>query len=244
MELSKGQIKVFATPESAAEGLAQEFVLKALEAQKSRKPFYVALCGGATPKLLFKVLRESPFKEKVPWDIVEFYFGDDRPVGPTHPDSNFLMASTELFEPLNIPASQIHRFQAELENAAELMEQELHKNFQGFPVFDFMLLGLGTDAHTASFFPNFTEDLETTKRYCLSVWVEKLKSRRVTLSPAVINASRNIYFFVTGESKAEAVTKIMRSPYSPKDIPAHLIKPSPGVLYWYVDRAVTKNLES
>ncbi len=85
--------------------LAEYFVKIANEAIAARGKFSVALSGGNSPKKLHELLASS-FHDKVEWDKVYFFFGDERYVPQTDKDSNYLMAKKALFDPLNIEQSQ------------------------------------------------------------------------------------------------------------------------------------------
>ncbi len=133
--------QVFDSPQALFAAAAEEFIGQV----KSN----VALSGGSTPKGLFGLLSESPYRERVQWHDITFYWGDERCVPPDHPDSNYRMASEALLS--KVPAKAIHRIQGETDpkQAAEAYEKVLPQG----PL-DLILLGMGPDGHTASLFPH------------------------------------------------------------------------------------------
>ena len=89
-------------PFAVARSAAEAFVRLTRQAAFAGAPFRVALSGGSTPKLLYQLLVSDEFRGEVPWDAVDFFFGDERWVPPTDPASNYKLANDELFVPLNI----------------------------------------------------------------------------------------------------------------------------------------------
>ena len=125
----------------------------ALTAPPTSAPFTVALAGGSTPKRLYGLLAAPPHRDRVRWDAVEFFFGDERAVPPEHPDSNYGMAKRALLDRVPSPA---HRMAAERDDAAgyaRLLGERVTRRRNGVPALDLVLLGIGEDGHTASLFP-------------------------------------------------------------------------------------------
>src|SRR5262249_28579463 len=137
--------------------------------------FLVALAGGSTPRRLYQLLAEPPFREQVDWSRIEFFWGDERRVPPDHPDSNFRLAKDTLLDKLQIPMGQVHRLQADREDlaaAAHDSQAEIARVFgidptDPPPSFDLILLGMGADGHTASLFPH-TSALRESKRWVVA----------------------------------------------------------------------------
>ena len=118
----------------------------------------IALSGGSTPKVLFKVLAERYAKE-VPWGKVRFFWGDERCVPPDHEDSNYKMTNDLLLEPVGFPSEQVHRVLGEAtpEEANQDYIEQIKKHVpfaNDWPRFDLIILGMGGDGHTASIFPH------------------------------------------------------------------------------------------
>ena len=90
--------------------------------------FTVALAGGSTPKTLYKILSGNDFRDKIRWQSVFFFLGDERNVPPDSEESNFRTAKESLFQPLHISAENIFRWKTELENADEDCRRLRKKN--------------------------------------------------------------------------------------------------------------------
>ena len=198
----------------------------------------VALCGGSTPKHLYSLLASPDYSDQIPWNNVQLFWGDERCVPPDHPDSNFRMVQEALLSKIRIPAENIHRMPGEREPraAAAEYEKELQKffglNSGALPRFDLILLGIGEDGHTASLFPG-SDALNETKHSVVAPFVAKLNSYRLSLSLPVLNNAANVWFLVTGASKADTVKQIFSGT---SDLPAARVQPVDGKLTWWVTR--------
>ena len=234
-------IKTFPTIDQLNEFAAGKFAEIADLSIKERGKFSVALSGGSTPKALHQLLAGDKFKSVIDWRNIFFFFGDERNVAPDDEESNFRMAKETLFEPLNITADKIFRWQTELRDAKAIVENYRLKlrNFfelkeENFPRFDLILLGMGDDGHTASLFPN-TEALKEFEKSAASNFVEKLSATRLTLTLPVINNARNVMFLVKGAEKAETLKDILEGEFQPKKYPSQAVKLNDGELLWLID---------
>lgn len=236
------KIKVFDNLKSLSRFAAEKFIKIGNDAIEKNNKFTVALAGGSTPKMLYKLLACNEFRSNIDWKKVFFFFGDERNVAPDLDDSNFKMANESLFQPLHISNENIFGWQTELENADEIAE-DYEKKIRDFLPFDLILLGMGDDAHTASLFPN-TEALNETEKIAVANFVEKFDAYRLTLTFPVVSKAANIIFLVSGENKAEALRKVLQGEFQPDDFPAQNVKPENGNLWWLVDEAAAKLLDS
>ena len=226
---------------------AGEFARAARDAVAAQGRFAVALAGGSTPKTVYLQLaaEDRSGASRLPWDRIHVFFGDERCVPPDHPDSNFRMASESLLARVPIPPANVHRFRGEDDpaRAAAAAEQELREFFgTGLPRFDLVLLGLGTDGHTASLFPN-TEALRETVRPVVANWVPKLNAHRLTLTFPVLNQAAEVIFLVTGTEKARVLGEVLRPAQDGPAYPARSVRPTHGRLLWLVDEAATSELQ-
>lgn len=212
--------------------------------------FSIALSGGSTPKRLLAMLAKLG-RDALPWDKIEVFFGDERCVAPDHADSNYRMAKDSLFDPLKLDGKRIHRMRGEDTDpagAAKAYEDELRPLCRdgGWPVFDYVLLGMGSDGHTASLFPG-SPALHDVARWCVANEVDspltKGKATRLTLTAAAINHARRVRFLVCGADKAEALDHVLQGGARHEEYPAQLIHPYAGRLVWFVDRAAAAKLE-
>src|SRR4051812_29247109 len=108
-------LKIYNSPDEVLTGLADYFVSVANETLATHDKFSVALSGGSSPKKLYELLASPDYNEKLDWQKVYFFFGDERNVPQNHPDSNYLMVKKALFDPLNIPETQIFAVETSLE---------------------------------------------------------------------------------------------------------------------------------
>ncbi len=242
-------VRQFANLEELSRAAAEEFCWIARDAVAGRGVCTVALAGGSTPRCLYQLLAAEPYRKRVEWEHIEFFWGDERAVPPDHKDSNFRMANEVFLEKLSIPKIRIHRLEAEGANrdaAAKGYEAEIARVF-GVPVggeppaFDLALLGMGADGHTASLFPN-TKALDETGHWVVAHQVPKLASDRVTMTPRILNAARRVLFLVAGADKADALARVLEGSREPRRLPAQLIQPTSGLVTWFVDRAAAAKL--
>ena len=228
-------VEILATPADLATAAATLFVAKSSEAVAARGLFTVALSGGSTPKLLYQLLADS-FREQVPWPSIHFFWTDERHVPPDDPESNYRMANEAMLSRVPVSEHNVHRIRSENPNAAEAAEgyeQTVLRFVPGTPPrFDLILLGLGTDGHTASLFPG-SEVLHETKRLVAAPWVEKLQSYRITMTLPLINNAASVIFLVSGADKAEIVRDVLDGP---KRYPAQEVLIN-GELLWLLDRS-------
>ncbi len=251
MRSVRGEIHISADPGELTRTAAEEFVRQAAKAIESNGRFTVALSGGSTPKGLYTLLASEadPFRGRVPWGNIHFFWGDERHVPPDHPGSNYRMVYDALLSQVPVPTDHVHRIPAENPDAgkaAEEYEQALSEFFgldEGeWPRFDLVLLGMGPDGHTASLFPG-TAVLDERKHLVAASWVEKLNTTRITLTPPVLNNAACVVFLISGEEKAEALRTVLTGDFQPVRLPAQLIRPGPGRLFGLVDRAAARLLE-
>jgi 6-phosphogluconolactonase len=209
------------------------------EAVAQRGICTMALAGGYTPGTLYRIFASTTLRHSMPWERIHVFWSDERCVPPDHPDSNHLLARTTFLDAVGIPEGQIHRMRGEDDpvRAAEGYEWEVRHFFEtspGFqPRFDIVLLGMGEDGHTASLFANAPDLEEPTRTVIASVkpggW------RRISLTLNAINAARHVVFLAAGGAKAAMVARALGEP--DRAVPAGLVRPSDGKLYWLVDEA-------
>ena len=229
---------------------AADILVRCISEALSRKAqFSVALSGGSTPKALFSLLVEDDyFTNNIPWDKTHFFWGDERHVPPQDEQSNFRMANEMMLAKAPVRAENIHRMRTEQADAGKVAqdyETELKKFFQltagQLPVFDFNLLGLGPDGHTASLFPG-TRALYEHNRLVVANWVEEFQTHRLTMTVPVLNNADAIVFLVSGKDKAGVLQKVLDGDHHPDLLPAQLIRPTHGKLIWLVDQAAASRL--
>ena len=240
--------EIFESIEELNDYAARKFIEIGNEVLKKRNQFTVALAGGSTPKALYRLLASDKFRDKIDWNSVFFFFGDERNVLPGDEESNFRMANENLFQLLEIHQENIFHWNTEFGDERAIAEDYESKiidffevNEGAFPAFDLILLGMGDDGHTASLFPN-TSALSETQKIAAENWVAKLNSWRFTLTFPAINNAANIFFLVKGEDKAEILKKVLEGEFQPQSLPAQNIRPESGNLHWLIDSAAASKL--
>ena len=239
------EVRIFADPPELMRAAADEIVKIARRAVDERGRFAWALAGGSTPRDLYRLLARDPYRERLPWNAIHFFWGDERHVPPDHPDSNFRMAREAMLDAVPVPPDNIHRVPAEdpdAQRAAAEYEATLHAFFAlaagEWPHFDLIQLGLGKDGHTASLFPG-GDAVHERERLVVAPWVEAQQTFRITLTPPVLNHARRAMFLVSGDEKAEALHAVLEGPREPERYPAQIVE---GDRLWMVDRSAARLL--
>lgn len=226
--------QLFETAEKVIETLANSL----LRYSQQGRAVHISLSGGSTPKQLFASLASSPYAEKIQWQNLHFWWGDERCVAPNDPESNYGDANHLLFQHINIPAENIHRILGENDpeqeaiRFADEMTQVIPAK-RGLPAFDWIVLGMGTDGHTASLFPNQTNFDESALTLVASH--PESGQLRVSKSARLLANAERITYLVLGESKAKVVQQIQQQPADALPYPAAKIVSSHGQTEWYLD---------
>ena len=225
---------------------AQHIVRIANESIATYGRFTMALSGGTTPRKTYELLGSEPYSRQINWTLVHIFWGDERSVPPESPDSNYRMAHEILLSKIPVPAVQVHRMLANEPNrdaASQEYVEEMQRVFatDDIPSFDLIQLGMGPEGHTASLFPH-QEALHEERRLVMPVSVPKPPPDRLTFTPPLLNAARNLLFLVTGSDKADALHAVLEGPYQPDEYPAQIVRPPNGEVVWMVDTAAAQNI--
>lgn len=183
----------------------------------------VALSGGSTPGPVYEALAGLP---GLPWEATRIYFADERAVAPDDPSSNYRLARRSLLDRVPIPAESVHRMEAEradLADAAERYERLLP------PRLDVLVLGIGTDGHTASLFPR-SSNLRESARRVAPAHSPSPPTRRLTITPPVVRSAARIILLARGRSKAHPVHEALLGRADIDDCPARLARGGTWVL--------------
>lgn len=241
--IDSGSLRISATAAELADACAA-YVLEVLSGALQSQPHATfAISGGSSPKLLFSKLAKSGFD----WSNVHIFWVDERCVPPDNDQSNFKMANETLLTPARISKYNVHRIHGEMtpDEAAVRYIEEIRQFFglaeHELPAFDLVHRGIGPDAHTASLFPG--EPLISNRTgIAAAVWVEKMRSHRVTLLPGVLLAARRTVLQVIGEDKAEPVHNILEGAEDPFQFPGQIATRGSGKAVWFLDRAAAAKL--
>lgn len=236
--VDKPRIVSLPTTLQAAQQAVSFFCDRVRDAIEKRGVCYCALSGGSSPKMFFELL----VKESLDWQRIQFFWADERCVGPDHPDSNYWLAQTSLLAHVPVPQHHIHRVFGELP-PAEAAEQYQHticrimdSQAGQWPILDVVLLGLGADGHTASLLAG-TEVVDNQQDIAAAVFSQTMPHTRVTLTAPVLTAARSLLFIITGSSKQEILRETLIPPLRPWQYPVHALWPAVDRMTWFVDAA-------
>jgi 6-phosphogluconolactonase len=245
MRTGEPYIRIFPGPRELARAAAAEVLRRGRRAVRQRGAFDVALAGGSTPVALYEALASGSAARSGLWRHVHVFWGDERIVPPEDPASNYGTAWKAGLRRLRLSADHVHRVRgetADARHAAVVYENELRSRFVGavWPRFDLVLLGLGTDGHTASLFPG-SDALEEKERWTAAAEDGDPPVPRVTLTLPVLNNAAAVLFLVAGSAKAGVLASLLTAdPQRPA--PARRVRPAHGDTLVFADRAAAAGL--
>jgi 6-phosphogluconolactonase len=232
------EIRVYPGLEELSRMAAEEIVRLAADGSER---FSIALSGGSTPHCLYKLLA-TEYRDKIDWQRVHLFWGDERYVPHDDPESNFRAARETLLSNVPLPLQNINPVATHFlrpENAARAYEEVLRNYFANTaPEFDVLLLGLGTDGHTASLFPG-TPALKEQERWVVPAEAPLpiVPRGRLSFTFPLMNQAKNIFFLVSGEDKRNILHAILHEPAKAKSLyPAAMLVPR-GREIWFAEKA-------
>jgi 6-phosphogluconolactonase len=231
-----GEARVLTDPIAVAAAAA----LWISEQCSGNRAFRIAAAGGSTPQFLYEALASSTFRDRIEWDRWHIFFGDERAVPPDDPLSNYRLLRDTLLSRVPIPPGQVHRMEAELPDldaAAAGYSRLLETEVGDPPRLDVVLLGLGTDGHTASLFPG-TAALDVDDAWATRGQAASQPVDRITLTLPALNGAAHVAFLVTGHAKADALRGVING-----TVPAARIRPHDGELLWFLDGTAAHSLD-
>lgn len=245
----KPNVEVMSDVESLAHRSVDFFVAHAQEAINEKGLFHVALSGGNTPRRFFELLGEVPNVKALPWDRIHLFWVDERYVPPDSPSSNYKLAADTFLPKVAVPDQNVHRIPTEhtdFQLAASHYEQAIREVFglheKQFPEFDLILLGMGTEGHTGSLFPNSYAAFATENLACV-VYVMDEKLNRITLTHPVLRAASHLAVLVSGQEKALILNEVLTSEPDEVRYPIHTLWPILDKVTWLVDSEAAKSLQ-
>jgi len=204
-------------------------------AAAARAGGHVVLTGGSTPRRAYELAAEL----QPDWSRVEVWWSDERCVPPDDARSNFGMVQAALLDRLAAAPAAVHRMRGELgrDEGAARYELELG-SLAGF---DLLLLGLGSDGHVASLYPEQPTLDETDRRAIgadahLQPFVD-----RITLTLPMLRAAREVLFLVAGADKADAAKRAFAGEPS-RTTPGSLVRALAGTTTAVLDAAAASHL--
>jgi 6-phosphogluconolactonase len=240
----RGRVWIVQNPAALARAAA-EFMISTVQESVDRDGYAtVALSGGSTPKAMGHLLAEPGFRERIPWDRVHIFWGDERWVPRDSTSSNAGEAKRTFLDLVGLPEANVHPFETmdmTPEESAMRYESVIRSVLSGNPpAFDLILLGMGDDGHTASLFPG-TEAVHETERLVLSHFVPNVDAVRLTMTPPLLNAGQHVAFLASGAAKAERLAEVLDGPIEIDRLPSQVVRPANGAT-WIVDRAAATSL--
>jgi len=240
--LNEQRIFIAADMDALSLFAVKRLIRSAHEAIIAHGAFYLALSGGSTPVYLHQMLARPDNQQQLDWRKVHIFFGDERNVPADHPDSNYRMARETLLTKVPIPASQIHAMPTRCDNMQDCADRYAETlasmpQREGMPCFDYIVLGMGNDGHTASLFPH-TAILDECDRSVAAVFVPKLNTWRISLTYPVLNQANAVMVLASGSGKADVLYDVFNEPT--RDFPIQRIQNAR--LEWYVDTAAAARL--
>jgi 6-phosphogluconolactonase len=237
-------IHIFDTQKLLAEAIADYFSNMIIDSLREKNQVNIALSGGNTPILFFNALID--LQTPISWGKTHIYWVDERCVAPDDPQSNYGMTKKHLLDKIYIPPDNIHRIFGEAvpEKEAKRYSQEILQevgSVNNWPAFDWILLGLGGDGHTASLFPG-SPLLKTTNSISALTKHPETGQKRITLTLPVLNQGRKITFLVSGSSKTRVIQEIFEAPNKHSNHPAARVNPVNGMIKWFLDKDAAADL--
>ena len=236
------------TPAELAVRIADDFVTFLQRMDYHKNQINIALSGGSTPNLLFKKLTNDHYKKVIDWKNIHIFQVDERWVPQDHKDNNFRTLKQLLLDNIDIPTENIHPMpvtQDEPDTVKNQYIETLRATMnEHIPKFDLIWLGMGDDGHTASIFPGYAskEPIETDELVSIP-FVEKLKSKRMTLTAKVLLHAKLTWFFITGENKSGVLREVVHGEYNPELYPSQIISISKGKVEFYLDQGAFSELK-
>jgi 6-phosphogluconolactonase len=230
---------IYADTNVLANSFAKLFKERSGELLEKKENIFVALSGGSTPNVYLSKLADPQFSGDINWGRVHFFFVDERMVDPLDPGSNYGSIKELFFDKILIPEENIHRIKGEIVPQLEVRRygneivNNVGKKQNSLPEFDWILLGMGSDGHTASIFPGVELKEEYQNIAAISRKPETGQVR-VTVTEDIINNAQFVTFIITGQDKAKTVFEVLSG--NKENYPAGRINPSNGILEFLFDR--------
>ncbi|RZT17689.1 6-phosphogluconolactonase [Kribbella sp. VKM Ac-2569] len=237
--MNQAELLIHADADDLAYAVASRFITRVVDAQSTGGVAQVVLTGGRVAAVVYRAVAESPARNQIDWQRVEFWWGDERFLPDGDPDRNETQAREALLSHLDVDPARVHPMPADTGQGAEAAAAAYAEELAaaGSPKFDVLMLGVGPDGHVASLFPGYPQ-LEVTDTAAVAVHDSpKPPPTRVSLTFPRLDRAREVWFVVSGEDKADAVARAL----SGDDVPAAHPKGQDRTL-WLLDQAAASKL--
>ncbi|MCE9590627.1 MAG: 6-phosphogluconolactonase [Planctomycetes bacterium] len=254
-----GHVHVAATADALFDDLGHALLGAAEEAVRERGVFHLALSGGSTPEPFYVRLVTDPQFRMLPWKQTHLWMVDERRVPETDERSNFRMIRETLADHVPTPRRQVHPMPVLHEEAAREYERTMSAAFglampagdqpldpagPLVPRLDFVLLGMGDDAHTASLFPGSAATTVVHRWITANDGPGVTPPPRLTMTFPLLNGARSLAVLVVGAKKHATLRRVelqlKTGGASPSLLPITSIDPVRGELVWYLDAAAAR----
>jgi 6-phosphogluconolactonase len=245
-EQYKPNIQILSNADALARLCLELFIASAEQTIKQKDVFYLAISGGRSPQRFFELLGSEQKALSLPWDKIHLFWVDERYVPHDSPYSNYKLAADTFLTKVPIPKENIHPIPTDFEDfdsAARQYEKTLRSVFQiksgQLPKFDLIILGMGSDGHTGSLFPNSNACFDAKDLACVVYLLDqKLPDQtvnRITLTHPVICAASQIVVLVSGSEKAGTLKQVLAGPPDEIRYPIHILWPVLDKVLWLID---------
>ncbi|TCC25514.1 6-phosphogluconolactonase [Kribbella speibonae] len=237
--MNQAELLIHADADDLAYAVASRFITRVVDAQSTGGVAHVVLTGGRVAAVVYRAVAESPARNQIDWQRVEFWWGDERFLPDGDPDRNETQARDALLSHLDVDPARVHPMPADTGQGAEAAAAAYAEELvaAGSPKFDVLMLGVGPDGHVASLFPGYPQ-LAVTEAAAVAVHDSpKPPPTRVSLTFPRLDRAREVWFVVSGEDKAHAVSQALTG----GDIPAARPHGQDRTL-WLLDQAAASKL--
>jgi 6-phosphogluconolactonase len=253
MKQKKPKIEISGDAESLARKCLDLFVATVEQTVREKNVFHLAISGGRSPQRFFELLGSERKSLSLPWGKIHLFWVDERYVAHDSEYSNYKLAADTFLKAVPIPEENIHPIPTEFEDfdsAARQYEKTIRSVFNiksgHIPKFDLIILGMGSDGHTGSLFPNTNATFDTHTIACVVYLLDqKLPDEmlnRITLTHPVICAASQIVVLVSGSEKAQTLKEVLAGPPDEIRYPIHVLWPVLDKVLWLIDAPAAKLL--
>lgn len=243
-----GTVVVRESVDDVIDAMLADLMMHASGCVRAFGDFHLALSGGSTPEPLYRRLMYDVATREFPWKRTHLWIVDERRVPFEDDRSNFKMIRELIVGHSDIPRDQVHPIEAMEPDADVRYERALRDTLEwrekGHDRLDYVLLGMGSDAHTASLFPKSPALDVSGKLVAINAGPMVTPPERVTLTYEMLNASRFVSVMVTGSRKRATVAKVAGRKGSSHELPILGVKPLAGEMRWYLDAEACPTPES
>ena len=227
-------LHIYQNPSAITAALAEWITYTIETVLQTQDRFTWVLTGGNSPKALYDMLAESPYKERIAWNKLHIFWGDERAVPFSDDRNNAKMTFDHLLNKVPVNPEQVHVMRTDIEPEQSALEYQNS--------FDLVLSGMGDDGHTLSLFPG-TEVIHETKDWVKAFYLTAQQMYRITLTAPVVNRASSVVFLTFGANIAKALYEVLEGEPNADIYPSQIIQPASGKLHWFVDEPAAALLD-